>query len=283
MKFSLVTATYGRTAELERLLDSLEKQTHGDFELILVDQNPDDRLEPLISFRTNLDIVHLRRHSPGVSAARNLGLNHISGDVACFPDDDCWYAPDFLERVADLMDKHPEIDGFAGRVLDENMRDFSRFETSAGAVRWFNVWRRASAPSIFLRKETARVLGGFDETLGPNSGTAWGGAEDIDYALRAVRHGFHLYYDPSLVVFHPAPSAAGADMARRAYDYGAGIGQVWQKCDFPLWFVAYQLARPLGGAVLALATGQPDLARSRQSAFRGRLRGWLSEDPAPRK
>ena len=47
MSFSLIMATLGRTDEPRRFLDSLESQTFRDFELILADQNDDDRIAPM--------------------------------------------------------------------------------------------------------------------------------------------------------------------------------------------------------------------------------------------
>ena len=45
---SLIVATKDRVAELGRLLGSLENQVYREFEVIIVDQNPDDRLEAVL-------------------------------------------------------------------------------------------------------------------------------------------------------------------------------------------------------------------------------------------
>ena len=45
-----------------------------------------------------LELVESAR---GLSRARNAGLRMIAGDIVSFPDDDCWYPPDLLQRVAD--------------------------------------------------------------------------------------------------------------------------------------------------------------------------------------
>jgi len=46
--FSLILATVGRNEELARFLQHLDQQTYRNFELIIVDQNQDGILDPLI-------------------------------------------------------------------------------------------------------------------------------------------------------------------------------------------------------------------------------------------
>ena len=47
-RLSLIVATLGREAELSRCLGSLAAQTSRDFEVVVVDQNADDRLAALL-------------------------------------------------------------------------------------------------------------------------------------------------------------------------------------------------------------------------------------------
>jgi len=277
MKVSLIVATVERTAELHRLLMSLAAQTHKNLEMIVVDQNGDDRLNQVIApFRDRMTIIHTR--SPlGVSRARNEGMKRMTGDIVGFPDDDCWYPPDLLHNVIRLLEQH-HCDGVTGRVIVQGEANvYAKFDEAAGVVCLANVWRRTCAVTMFLKRHITESIGGFDETMGPGAGTPWVGAEDIDYPVRAMKAGFKIFYHPEIQVFHPNPADQGWDkMARRAYAYGAGIGRVWKKHRFPLWVVAYYLIRPLGGTVTCLIKGQWARARYHWSALCGRFKGWTS-------
>jgi len=279
MRVSLIVATVGRVDELGRLLASLDTQSFRNFELIIVDQNPDDRLFALVEFyKSRFAILHLRS-SIGLSRARNTGLRHFQGDVVAFPDDDCWYSPTLLESIVTLFGKNTNWDGLTGRIVNElnSVSGDARFDTGSGYVTLSNLWRRVCSATIFFTRETAEAIGNFDEELGLGAGTPWGGAEDIDYPARAIKAGRKIFYDPKICVFHPDVSAdARTDGLRRAYSYGAGIGRVWMKQKFPPTVIGYYLLRPLVGVCVCLVTGRWMQARYRWAAFQGRLSGLMS-------
>ncbi|MFN2119332.1 MAG: glycosyltransferase family 2 protein, partial [Anaerolineales bacterium] len=115
MLVSLVLGTKGRTAELSRFLDSVAVQTHAPLEVILVDQNADDRLRPILAAFPQMPLTRLMCE-PGLSRARNMGLAVAKGDVVGFPDDDCWYPPDSLEKVVNCLAEEAAWLGLAGRT-----------------------------------------------------------------------------------------------------------------------------------------------------------------------
>jgi glycosyltransferase involved in cell wall biosynthesis len=101
---TLIVATVGRTQELSRLLESIAAQTLTSLELIIVDQNADDRVKKLLEDSvSSLLCIHVRS-AKGLSRARNVGIDLASGRILCFPDDDCWYPGDFLLRVVQWFD-----------------------------------------------------------------------------------------------------------------------------------------------------------------------------------
>jgi glycosyltransferase involved in cell wall biosynthesis len=276
-EISLIVATLGRISEPEALLASILAQDFPNIEMIIVDQNLDDRLDSTIRrYSNDLRIVHVRS-ATGLSRSRNVGLSHCEGEVIAFPDDDCTYPPALLRHVHELLEANPRFDGVSGRVADPEGSPYARFDPGAGMITLSNAWQRASAISVFIRREVVRAIDGFDESLGLGAGTQWGGAEDIDLVIRAVGRGFKIQYVPTICVWHPNPLRTGYGMAsERAYRYGTGIGRVWRKHSFPPWLVAYYLLRPLGGMLIALARADRDMARYHYRAFRGRLQGWLA-------
>ncbi len=93
---SLIVATVGRTQELNRLLESIAAQSLTSLELIIVDQNADDRVKELLEDSEYPFLCFHVRSPRGLSRARNVGINLASGRIFCFPDDDCWYPGDLF-------------------------------------------------------------------------------------------------------------------------------------------------------------------------------------------
>jgi glycosyltransferase involved in cell wall biosynthesis len=112
--FDLVVATVNRVEQLDRLLASLEQQTHKQFRVLLVDQNDDDRLDGVVAAHGSLRLERLRSER-GLSRARNVALPQVEADVVAFPDDDCVYPPDLLERLARRL-QDEQLDGVTGRA-----------------------------------------------------------------------------------------------------------------------------------------------------------------------
>ncbi|MBA3374369.1 MAG: glycosyltransferase family 2 protein [Actinobacteria bacterium] len=264
--FDLVVATVARVQELERFLTALEFQTQHRVRLILVDQNPDDRLVDVVE-ATSLDVLHLRSQ-PGLSRARNAGLAHVTADVVAFPDDDCAYQQDLLAHVGRILARDPGLDGVTGRSVDRGGRSATSWKRDAALLTDRNLWNRAISYTIFLRRQVVERVGMFDERLGLGSPEPWSSGEEIDYLIRAVRSGARIRYDPSLTVRHD-----GTDHDT-AFRDGASIGYLLRKHRYSKRMLARMLVRPAGGVIVSLAHRDGARARSHAATLRGRLRGY---------
>lgn len=275
MKFSLVLATLGRTTELQQFLRSLDSQRYRSFELIVVDQNEDDRLISVLApYKEQFFIVHLRS-AKGLSRARNVGLKHITGDLVAFPDDDCWYPDDLLCQVARIFSQEETIDGVTGRCIDEVTQSGPwTFPSTTQTVDFASVWYCGISITIFLRRAIVERVGAFDESLGVGAGTVWGAGEETDFLVRALRKGAAVRYDPALIVHHPAKTDTfDKQSLKRAFNYGCGWGRVARKHGYGIRFRLRALIRPAGGVLLSMAKLNPRRAAYHWNILRGRYFG----------
>lgn len=284
MRFSLIVATIGRSAELHRLLESLRLQAWSDLEVIIVDQNRDGRAEEVVeAFAGRLQVMRLTS-APGATRARNVGLAQATGDVIGFPDDDCWYPEGLLHRVALFLGARPEWDGVIGHTIDASGKKILPWGESAGPLTPAMSWRRAVTYAYFLRRPAVQAAGGFDESLGPGAGTPWGAGDDNDYMLRALKAGARVYFDPDLKVHHPPlfPGVDDASLAKRA-SYARADGRVLRKHPMPLWWKTAFFAVPLARLCLALLRGDRGMMRFHWVTCRGRWRGYVDPADHPRR
>jgi glycosyltransferase involved in cell wall biosynthesis len=281
-RLSLIVATIGREAELSRCLGSLAAQTSGDFEVVVVDQNADDRVAALLDReRVPFPLTHVRA-PPGLSRARNVGLRLVRGGIVGFPDDDCWYDVDIVARVLQFFTEQPAAHGLSGGgAAGAGGAPRARFARGERWVTAARVWTQGMSSAIFLRRELIAAVGPFDEALGVGSGTPWPAAEETDYLLRAVARGARIWYDPGFEVHHPGnPGEPEQKILDRGRRYGRAMGYVLAKHRRSRIEIAYHVARAVSGAMLSLVRARWSEARLYAAVARGRIRGWRDGVPA---
>lgn len=257
---------------LKRLLDSLAAQEYRDFSLLLGDQNPEGFLDGLLERYAGIVPLQLVRFMPcGLSEARNRLLPLARGDYFALADDDCHYAPDAFAQVRRYMRET----SFAGALVGAG-------SAMPGPVApgWkppqpmsrFAVFYRAPSWCLFVRKEGADAIGGFDENLGIGSPTPWQSGEETDYLLRLLEAGYPVFRAPGVRIFHDDEAAAGNPGKTRAY--GMGRMRLLAKHDFPPWFRLAHVAYPLLRLPLDIPSGGPGAVKRRMAMFKGRWEGF---------
>jgi glycosyltransferase involved in cell wall biosynthesis len=251
IRFSLVVATCGRTTEVKTLLSSVLCQRRHDIEVILVDQNADDRLLPVIEeVQGGLTIRHLRTENRNASAARNLGLDAAQGEIVAFPDDDCWYPDHLLDGVDQWFKTSPQHSVLAvGAIDDEGIPSGNRWIQDSCEIKPWNSLRTTFCSSLFLSAVEESRSVRFDPMLARG--------EETDFILRLLDTGLRGRFDRSLFVRHPRRDMMSGTVSRkRAVSYGAGMGRLVRRHSLiVLWtaLVAYDLMR----AGLVVLRGRP--------------------------
>ena len=276
---SLIVATVGRVEELDRMLASMAAQALEAVEIIVVDQNTDDRVEALLAgWKGRLRFVHVRT-ARGLSRARNAGLRLASGELVGFPDDDCWYPESLLLQVEEWFERHPGYDLLSCSVQDGSGREVaSRWPRQSQQITRDSVLRTCVSAALFMRKAALINLGGFDEQMGLGAATPFQSGEDSDVALRCLNSGSIGWFEKRLFVYHPDKSA-GTVTSSRAFSYGMGFGRLLRVHSYSASTLLYHVARAVGGAAKSLLIARPESALFYWQSALGRLQGYLNPDP----
>jgi glycosyltransferase involved in cell wall biosynthesis len=116
---SVIIATRNRSDSLRRRLPALLALSPGlRWELIVADNGSSDgTAELLAGMADRLRAVHEPR--PGKSRALNRAIALARGELLVFTDDDVDPQADWLDELAAAAARHPDVDGFGGRIRVE--------------------------------------------------------------------------------------------------------------------------------------------------------------------
>lgn len=96
---SVIVAVYNVEEYLDECIKSILKQTHQDFELILVNDGSTDQSGAICDLyaKENERIHVIHQENKGPSGARNAGIDQARGMCIAFIDSDDWVHPTYLE------------------------------------------------------------------------------------------------------------------------------------------------------------------------------------------
>jgi glycosyltransferase involved in cell wall biosynthesis len=112
VKVSYIVSAYDRPRLLPVCLWSLAAQTDEDFEVIVTDNSTDHEMQA--KHRKVVESLHDKRFRYFATASKievgdcywsaEWGARKAKGDWLCFPCDDCYYVPEFQERMLEVAD-----------------------------------------------------------------------------------------------------------------------------------------------------------------------------------
>lgn len=104
-KVSIIVPVYNVELYLEDCVKSLTGQTYSDIEILLVDDGSTDGCGAIADRLSENDdrIRVFHKENGGLSSARNLGLEHATGDYLAFIDSDDYAAPNYVEKLIRRM------------------------------------------------------------------------------------------------------------------------------------------------------------------------------------
>ena len=177
-RICVVVATYKRDKSLEKTLESLSKQTYKDFEIILVDDNADEKF----SLNVSRIISNFKKENPdidfnyivnlsnkGSAETRNIGIRESTGEFITFLDDDDVYLPDKLFKQVNYMIENNfdfcvtdlELYNEKGKLIDKRTRDYIKDTSPDAMMKYHLKYHITGTDTMMFKREYLNKIGGF--------------------------------------------------------------------------------------------------------------------------
>lgn len=212
-KFSIIVAMPKETALFDEMVAGLCAQTYRNFEAIFL---PDNAFEcPATTFKSSV----LATGNVRPAEKRNMGAAIATGDILAFLDDDACPRADWLMNAAARFTSNATIVALGGpgitppqdppRAQLSGIIFASPFVSGNFRYRYFIegcLRRIEDFPScnLFVRKVAFDCIKGFRTNFWPG--------EDTLLCADLKTHGYELYYDPHVVIFHHRRPVFGAHL-----------------------------------------------------------------------
>jgi GT2 family glycosyltransferase len=216
-KLSVVICTRNRTQALEQCLNALLQSSDTNFELVVVDNAPDDdSTQKMVQQFAQVRYVHEPRK--GLDIARNTGARNAACELIAYTDDDVTVDVDWIKIMKSCF-KDLKTMCVTGLVIPLELQTEAqyRFEKLWGFNKGYvpltfdqvyfekhkdtgvPVWDIGAGANMAFRKTLFEKIGYFDERLGAG---ASGCSEDSELWYRALAEGYQCNYFPHLFVYH---------------------------------------------------------------------------------
>ena len=189
-KISVIIPTYNREKQVNIAIDSVLNQDYIPHEIIVVnDGSSDTTAHRLDHYARGIDGIGFQaihhRSQEGVSAARNTGVKHSSGDWIAFLDSDDYWESSKLDDQVSYLEHYPFYHILQSEeTWIRNGKFVNACKHHKKPCGWAfdeSLLRCLISPSsVLLSKTLFETVGGFNETLMA--------CEDYDLWLKILRH-----------------------------------------------------------------------------------------------
>jgi GT2 family glycosyltransferase len=206
---SVVIPCHNQARFLGEAVESAQRQTLADPEIVVVDDGSTDDTPLVASSLTG--IRYIRQDRRGVSIARNVGWQTSRGSFLVFLDADDRLLPDALRVAVEHARAHPDAAFVAGQhvLIDGAGRPLpGAYSACVTSDFYCEMLRRnfiGPPAAVLFRREALDRLGGFDPSLR--------GCEDYELYLRFMRRA-PVFCHPALVAeYRRHDASASTDKA----------------------------------------------------------------------
>jgi glycosyltransferase involved in cell wall biosynthesis len=166
---SVIVVTYNRAHFLKEALESIQKQTFKDYEVILVDDGSTDDTKEIAEKYEGIRYIY-QEHN-GISKARNTAVKAARGKWVAFLDSDDLWEKDKLQKQVDYLHAHPDC-----RIVFTLFRNFTDIPEDKLDRRQQDLLQTVidwCLPTALIDRSLFDEIGLFDEAMEYSEDTDW--------------------------------------------------------------------------------------------------------------
>lgn len=234
---SVIVVNWNGASYLEDCLTCLSSQTHGEREIILVDNNSSDSSVSLVTEKfTNVQIIQLEKNR-GFTGGNLAGFAAARGEFIALVNNDTRAEKNWLGNLVHSIMDDPQIGICASKlIIDGTDKIDSAGDGLTTAAVGFKrgLWKDnshyvqqervfgACAAAALYRRTMLDEIGFFDDDYFLND-------EDTDLNFRAQLFGWRCVYVPTAVVYHKVNATIGRLSDTSVYYHTRNLEFTWTK------------------------------------------------------
>ncbi len=231
---AIAILNYNGRHHLEHYLPSVMQTNYPNFSVWVIDNDStDDSLLFLQEHYPQIKRI-VNPYNGGFAAGYNMGLAQIDAPYILLLNTDVAVSPNFLQPLADTMERHPTMAMVQPKILSDTQRSHFEYAGAGGGAmdglgypfcrgRLFDTaaedrgqyneeafifW--ASGAASLVRKAAYDALGGLYEYFFMHN-------EEIDLCWRALNQGYSIGYHGQSVVYHLGGGSLAKESPRKTY------------------------------------------------------------------
>jgi GT2 family glycosyltransferase len=201
-------------------------------------------MEEFLSSNLKIVIEYLFEGKIGKSYALNSALNHITGDLIAFTDDDVTVDKNWIREMINAAKRYHAYSCFGGKVIALYPEKMPKWLDINGSMKFLRsvfvdrddgdleveygintVSKSPGGVNMFLRREAIAKNGLFRTDLGP-TGKLLGFSEDTEYCQRLIEKGERFMYIPTAIVYHQVYKERLCKKYLLTWQYRCGVSEV---------------------------------------------------------
>lgn len=173
-RVTVIIPTYNRADLIGQAIESVQKQTFTDWEIIVIDDASKDNTAAVVAPFVAVDLrirYFVQLANVGIARNRNTGLDQARGTyIAMLDSDDVWLDPNKLAEQVKFLDARPDyaLVGTYVTSIDLQGKPVGTFgyETGNTAIRRAILFRNQfTQSSVLYRLSAAREAGNYDTSI----------------------------------------------------------------------------------------------------------------------